>query len=214
MTPRDFILAHTAPSTAPLCPEIRLYLATEVTPLWQATEDYLAAHNLAPPYWAFPWVGGQALARHVLDNPDLVAGKRVLDFAAGCGIGAIATVMAGADRTEAAEIDGMAIAAIALNAETNGVTVEIRAEDVLTQADCPWDLILAGDVCYERTMADAVVTWLRRCAAGGATILLADPGRAYLPKTGLMRVARHEIPCSLEIEGTPSRDVSVYRVVG
>lgn len=214
MTPRDFILAHTAATSPPACPEMRLHLATEITPMWQATEDYLDRHNVPPPYWAFPWIGGQALARHILDNPELVRGKAVLDFASGSGLVGIAAKLAGAASVLATDIDGVALAAIRLNAEENGVEVTASDEDVLDREDCPWDLIVAGDVCYEKPMAEKVFAWLRRCSAAGAKALMADPGRAYLPKTGLMRLATMDVPCSLELEDKPSREVSVYQIVG
>ena len=209
-----FIVANTQLAATQACPEIRLHLATEITPLWQATEDLLRRTNLAPPYWAFAWVGGQALARYILDQPELVAGRRVLDFAAGCGIAAIAAAIAGAQSAEAAEIDPMAMAAIGLNAQANGVAVGLTDRDPLDGDGEDWDLILAGDVCYERPMAETVFAWLRRAAAGGATVLMADPGRAYLPATGLLRVAGYTVPCSLDLEDRTSRDVTIYRIVG
>jgi len=209
-----FIRANTVLSQPPVCPEITLYLATEITPLWEATEAFLAEKNLPPPFWAFAWVGGQALSRYVLDNPELVAGKRVLDFAAGCGMTAIAAALCGAARSEAAEIDAVAAASITVNAEVNGVQVEVLLDDVLERTDCPWDVVMAGDVCYERPMAEKVFAWLRRCAAAGAVVLLADPGRDYLPTTGLMKVAGYTIPTSLELENRTSRDAVVYRIVG
>jgi len=209
-----FILANTQLTEPPACPEIRLHLATEVTPLWQATEDLLQKSNLAPPYWAFAWVGGQALARYILDQPAVVAGRRVLDFAAGCGVAAIAAAIAGAQSVEAAEIDPMAMTAIGLNARANGVTVGLTSRDPLAGDGEDWDLILAGDVCYERPMAEKVFAWLRRAAAGGATVLMADPGRAYLPATGLLKVAAYTVPCSLDLEDRTSREVTVYRIVG
>jgi len=211
---RQFILAHTAPSRPPACPELALHLASEITPLWQATEAFLEQQNLAPPYWAFPWVGGQALARHILDNPELVKGRRVLDFAAGCGIVAIAAARSGAQSVLAAEIDPMALAAIALNAANNGVDVALTGENVLERPDCPWDVVVAGDVCYERPMAEKVFAWMRRCAREGAKVLMADPGRAYLPKTGLMRLGQMNVACSLELEDRESREVGIYQIVG
>ena len=182
--------------------------------MWQATETYLDRHNVPPPYWAFPWVGGQALARHILDNPDLVRGKAILDFASGSGLVGIAAKLAGATSVLATDIDGVALAAMNLNAEINGVEITVSDEDVLDRADCPWDLIVAGDVCYEKPMAEKVFAWLRRCSAGGATALMADPGRAYLPKTGLMRLAEMTVPCSLELEDKTSREVGIYQIVG
>ena len=209
---RAFIRSHTIIGCPPACPEIRLHLATEITPLWLASETYLEENNIPPPYWAFAWVGGQALSRYILDTPVLVAGKRVLDFAAGCGMTAIAAAQRGAARVEAAEIDAFAMASIALNAAINDVVIDILNDDVLDREDCPWDVVLAGDVCYERPMAERVFAWMRRCAAAGADVLLADPGRAYLPKTGLEAVARHAVPTPLELEDRTSRDTTVWRM--
>ena len=208
--PAAFIRAHTAPGCAPLVPELLLHLATEITPLWQATEDWLAARDLAPPFWAFAWPGGQALARHVLDHPALVAGRRVLDFAAGGGIAAIACARAGAARVEAAEIDPLALAAIGLNAALNGVTVQAAEGDVIDGAG-RWDLILCGDVCYEAPMTARILPWLR-ARARGATVLLADPGRAYLPRGGLAPLARYVVPTTRELEDREEREVTLYRL--
>jgi predicted nicotinamide N-methyase len=213
--PAEFIRAHTAPGRAPLVPELLLYLATEITPLWQATEDWLAARDLAPPFWAFAWPGGQALARHVLDHPALVAGRRVLDFAAGGGIAAIACARAGAALVEAAEIDPLAFAAIGLNAALNGVTVHAAQGDVIDgdviAGAGRWDLILCGDVCYEAPMTARILPWLR-ARARTATVLLADPGRAYLPRAGLARLARYAVPTTRELEDREQREVTLYRL--
>lgn len=214
MTPAQFIQAHTAVSSPPACPELRLYLASEVTPLWEATEAYLEKNNVPPPYWAFPWVGGQALARHILDNPALVAGKSVLDFASGSGLVGIAAKMAGAAEVLATDIDKVALAAIELNMRENGVSIEVSDRNVLDEEDCPWDVIVAGDVCYEKPMAEKTFAWLRRCSAKGAKALMADPGRAYLPKTGLMRLVQLTVACSLDLEDQTSRDVGIYQIVG
>jgi len=214
LTPAEFILAHTAVSSPPACPELRLHLASEVTPLWEATEAYLAQNNVPPPYWAFPWVGGQALARHILDNPALVAGKSVLDFASGSGLVGIAAKMAGAAQVLATDIDKVALASIELNMAENGVEIDFSDENVLDDQYCPWDVIVAGDVCYEKPMAEKTFAWLRRCSAQGAKALMADPGRAYLPKTGLMRLARITVACSLDLEDKTSRDVGIYQIVG
>ena len=207
--PEQFITTHTHPGTAPLVPEIRLYLASEITPIWQATETWLAEHNIAPPFWAFAWPGSQALARHVLDHPQTVAGKRVLDFAAGGGLAAIACALAGAASVEAAEIDPLADAAIAVNAALNGVAVCV-AGDVVGQ-DCRWDLILCGDVCYEAPMTGHILPWLRRMAAS-AEVWMADPGRAYLPKAGMDGFARFTVPTTRELEDRDRREVVLYRV--
>ncbi len=209
LSPRDFILAETVIATPPLVPEIRLHLASDVVPLWQATEANLTERGLPPPYWAFAWPGGQALARHLLDHPDLIRGRRVLDFAAGSGLAAIAASKAGAASVAAAEIDRFAIAAIGLNARLNAVSLEMIEADILGQA-CGWDVILAGDVCYERPMAERVGQWFDRLAAGGTRVLMGDPGRNYLPSTGLREIARYQVPTSLDLEDRVSRETIVW----
>jgi predicted nicotinamide N-methyase len=205
-----FVSAHTALDRAPLVPEICLHLATEITPIWQATEPWLAEHNVEPPFWAFAWPGGQALARHVLDHPSCVTGLRVLDFAAGGGIAAIACALAGAASVDAAEIDPLARAAIALNAAANRVSVALPGSDIVGM-DCRWDLILCGDVCYEAPMTTHIVPWLRRMA-GHAEVWLADPGRAYLPRDGLTAFAGYRVPTTLELEDSIERQVTLYRL--
>lgn len=207
-----FIRAWTVLAPPPLCPELRLHLAGPVTPLWEATEKTLEREGLPPPYWAFAWPGGQALARHLLDNKNTVAGKRVLDFAAGCGIAGIAAARAGARHVVASDLDEFARAAIALNAGLNGVAVEASETDFTSGGAAEFDVILAGDVCYERPMAKRVWPWLQAQAARGAGILLADPGRAYLPKEGLREIARYPVPTSLELEDRAERWTVVYRV--
>ena len=195
---RAFIEAHTRPGRAPLVPEVVLQLADEVTGIWQATEDWLAARDVAPPFWAFAWPGSQVLARHVLDNPEMVQGLRVLDFAAGGGLAAIACVMAGAASVEAAEIDPLAAEAVRMNAAANGVAVQVTCGDVVGSA-CRWDVILCGDVCYEAPMTRHILPWLQRMAREGS-VWMADPGRAYLPADGMVEVARYEVPTTLELE--------------
>lgn len=212
MTPEEFVRAHTAIGHAPLVPEIALHLASEITPIWQATEDWLKARNIEPPFWAFAWPGGQATARLLLDEPARVAGKRVLDFAAGCGIAAIGAARSGAALAEAAEIDPLALAAVRLNAALNGVRVETPEGDVVG-SPCRWDVILAGDVCYEAPMTAHILPWLRAMAAAGAEVLLADPGRAYLPRDGLQPLGHHVVPTTLELEDRTARDVTLYRLL-
>jgi predicted nicotinamide N-methyase len=204
-----FVRANTLPGRAPLVPEIALYLASEMTPIWQATEDWLGAKNVEPPFWAFAWPGGQALARHVLDRPELVAGRRVLDFAAGCGIAAIACALAGAAVVEAADIDPVAAAAMRLNAELNGARVTVVADVI--GAECRWDLIVCGDVCYEAPMTRRILPWLHRLA-GSAEVWLADPGRAYLPQEGLRAFAEYKVPTALELEDRLERAVTLFRL--
>lgn len=213
LSPPDFVRDNTTLTTAPLLPEITLHLATEVTPLWMATEETLAEKNLPPPYWAFAWPGGQAVARLLLDRPDLVAGKSVLDFAAGTGIVGIAAMKAGAARVQACEIDRFALAAISLNAEANGVEVKPVSVDLIGR-DLPGiDIVLAGDVCYEKPMADKVTAWLRRIAATGTLVLLGDPGRAYVPTSGLEKVATYTVPTSLELEDRETRETVIWRLL-
>ena len=205
-----FIRANTVLGTAPLVPEISLHLASEITPIWQATENWMHARGVDPPYWAFAWPGGQALARHVLDNPGVVAGKRVLDFAAGGGIAAIACALAGAASVEAADIDDLACAAIRLNAAANHAGVNMTEADVVGTA-CRWDLILCGDVCYEAPMTGHILPWLREMARV-VEVWIADPGRAYLPNAGLSEIARYRVPTSLELEDRAEREVVLYRL--
>jgi len=211
LTAADFVRENTRPGRAPLVPEIVLQLASEITPIWQATEDWLAARNVAPPFWAFAWPGGQALARHVLDAPAAVAGRRVLDFAAGCGIAAIACAQAGAASVEAAEIDPLAIAAIGLNAAANGVAVQAAVGDVVGAA-CRWDLILCGDICYEAPMTGHVLPWLRAMAAG-CEVWLADPARGYQPRDGLALIGDYTVPTTRELEDRTERAVTLFRLL-
>ena len=209
--PEDFIRANTAIARAPLVPEIALYLATEITPVWQATEEWLRQTGIEPPFWAFAWPGSQALARTILDAPAAVAGKRVLDFAAGCGLAAIAAIQAGAALAEVAEIDPLAIAASRLNAALNGVTLTLAEGDVVGAA-CRWDIIMAGDVCYEAPMTAHILPWLRAMAAAGAEVWIADPGRAYLPRDGLSPIGIRHVPTSLELEDRAERIVTIARL--
>jgi predicted nicotinamide N-methyase len=212
-SPAAFILAQTQPGTTALVPEITLRLAHAALPLWHATEETLAQTGLPPPYWAFAWPGGQALARLLLDRPHLVRGRDVLDFAAGGGIAAIAACKAGARRVDAAEIDAFARAALALNAEANAVQIAVRGDDLLADdTQVAADLILAGDVCYEQPMATRAVAWLRRRVTAGARVLLADPGRAYFPQTGVRELARYDVPTSLDLEDRPLRSTGVYEL--
>ncbi len=210
----SFIRANTAIEAPPLVPEIRLHLAGEITPLWQATEALLAREQLPPPYWAFAWAGGQALARHVLDHPALVRGKSVLDFGAGAGLLALAAARAGATEAVAAEIDPFATAAIGLNAALNRLDVAVESADVIDRFPVPWQVVLAGDMCYERPLAERLTHWLRRLAGTGVLVLLGDPGRAYLPREGLEELARYRVPTPLDLEDRPMRESVVWRMVG
>jgi predicted nicotinamide N-methyase len=210
--PEAFVVAHTAIAHPALVPEIPLYLATEITPIWQATEAWLGEQGIEPPFWAFAWPGSQALARWVLDERSRVAGRRVLDFAAGGGLAAIAAARAGAALVEAAEIDPLAHAATRLNARLNGVSVLEAPGDVVGTPN-RWDTVLAGDVCYEAPMTRHILPWLRSLAAAGAEVILADPGRAYVPSEGLAPVARFRVPVTRELEDRDEREVVLSRLL-
>jgi len=213
--PEGFIRANTALETPAMVPEFRLWLATEYVPIWQATESWLEAQNVDPPYWAFCWPGGQAVARYLLDNPQLVAGKRVVDFAAGSGVSSMAAAKAGAASVLANDIDELSLIAARLNAEANGLTVDTSSADWLAGADgAPeTDVVIAGDVCYEREMSVRALTWLRGHAARGRLVLLGDPGRNYFSAQGLVECARYEIPTSLQLENRGMRETVVWRVL-
>jgi len=213
LDPALFVRRNTAITPLPLVPEISLYLAAEITPIWQATEETLARSALPPPFWAFAWVGGQALARYLLDHPAQVAGRSVLDFGAGSGIVAIAAAKAGAASVLAAEIDHFAAAAIDANAALNDVAIAVKTMDLLDTIDPRWEVVTAGDVCYERPMADRVMGWLRGLAARGTLVLLGDPGRAYLPSEGLVERAHYLVPTSRELEDRDTRDAIVWQVL-
>jgi predicted nicotinamide N-methyase len=212
VTPEAFIRANTQLLAPPHTPEIRLHLATELVPIWQKTEEELAAIGVPPPFWAFAWAGGQALARYLLDHGDSVRGRRVLDFASGSGLSAIAAAKAGARHVLATEIDPFAIAAIGLNAAVNGVAVEATLEDVIGR-DEGWDTVLAGDVCYEREMSARVFAWLRQLAARGALVLMGDPGRNYLPSSNLVEIAVYDVQTTRELEDREVRRTKVWQIL-
>ncbi|MGI6246189.1 MAG: class I SAM-dependent methyltransferase [Pseudochelatococcus sp.] len=205
-----FIRTHTRLLPVPHAPEISLFVADEATALWQKTEDELGAIGLPPPFWAFAWAGGQALARYVLDHPGDVANRRVLDFASGSGLVAIAAAKAGAAHVEAADIDPFAISAIRINALANNIRVTPRADDVIGK-DEHWDVVLAGDICYERTLAEAVFAWLLRLQRRGARVLIGDPGRSYLPKDRLECLATYRVPVTRALEDAEIKTSHVWR---
>jgi predicted nicotinamide N-methyase len=207
-----FIRTNTNLLSPPLVPEVRLHLAEESLPIWQKTEEQLGEEGLPPPFWAFAWAGGQALARHVLDHPETVAGKRVVDLAAGSGLVAIAAMRAGAASTVAAEIDAFAVDAIRLNAAANGVAVEAIERDLLDDGIPAADVILVGDLFYEKQLADRALGWLHRCEAGGLNVLIGDPGRSYLPREALAIVARYEVPVTRELEDEEIKRTAVWRL--
>jgi predicted nicotinamide N-methyase len=211
-----FVRAQTRLRPVPHVPEIFLYLADEAVPLWQKTEEELGAIGVPPPFWAFAWAGGQALARYVLDAAKVVAGRRVLDLASGSGLVAIAAARAGAAPVIAAEIDAFAASAILLNAEANGVHVEVLVDDLLEHVPrAPrYDVILAGDLFYERTTAERALTFLARHAALGCRILIGDPGRAYLPKDRLTQLCEYRIPVTRELEDQEIKRTAVWELRG
>jgi len=208
----DFIRANTALVSPPLVPEIKLHLATEVVPLWQLTEEELAAHGIPPPYWAFAWAGGQALSRYVLDHPEIVLGKSVLDFGSGSGLVAIAAAKAGAERVMAADIDDFAQAAIKLNAAANAQIVSTTTADLIG-SDGNWRVILVGDMCYERPLAERLLAWLSDRARHGARILLGDPGRSYFPKGGVDKLETYRVQTMRDLEDREIRETGVYRLL-
>ena len=207
---RALVRRRTTLQSPPAVPELRLHLADDITGTWLDVEREIGAGELPPPFWAFAWVGGQALARHLLDTPTEVAGLRVLDLATGSGLCALAAARAGAAHVLAVDVDPVAGAAVAVNAEVNGLAVAFLQED-LTQGPVPdVDVVLAGDVCYDREMTDRVLPWLRRAAAAGVRVLLGDPGRHYLPQQGLRRLATSDVPTTRDLEGVELRRVHVY----
>ena len=189
---KAFILANTALIAPPHVPEIRLHLAEESHALWLKTEEELAEIGLPPPFWAFAWAGGQGLARYILDHPETVRGKSVLDFATGSGLVAIAAARAGAKAVTACDIDPFCADALALNADANAVAVAFAADDLIGM-DEGWDAVLAGDVFYAKDFADALLPWFERLTARGATVLVGDPGRSYLPKDALDQIAEEQV---------------------
>ena len=207
---RGFVVANTRLMSPPLTPEIRLWLADEAVPIWRKTEDELGAMGLPPPYWAFAWAGGQALARYILDNRALVGGKRVLDFASGSGLVAIAAALAGASATEAFDIDAFAVAAIEVNAAQNEAAVLARLENLIG-AEEGWDVVLAGDVAYERDMAAETTGWLASLARRGANVLVGDPCRTYLALDRLESVAEYRVAVTRELEDSEIKRTGVFR---
>ena len=211
--PVAFIRANTVLHEPPLIPEVKLHLASEIVPIWQMTEEELAQNGLPPPFWAFAWAGGQALSRYILDHPDVVRGLRVLDFGSGSGLIAIAAMKAGARSVLAADIDAFAVASIRLNAEVNDVSVHVTGDNLVGAPNGGWDIILIGDMCYERPLAESIEIWVRGLVADGATALIGDPGRTYLPKTGLEKLISYAVKTTRELEDTDVRNTSVWKIV-
>lgn len=211
-TAEAFVLGATRLTAAPYVPEVRLHLADDAFALWQATEDEVGREGLPPPFWGFAWAGGQALARYLLDHPELVGGRTVLDLAAGSGLVAIAAARAGAARVTAVEVDRFAVAAIALNARANGVAVTALHDDVLDRAPAAAEVVLAGDVFYEKAMADRMLPCLQRARAAGADVLVGDPQRAYLPRDRLAELAVYDVPVPAALEDAEVKRTTVWRL--
>ncbi len=216
--PESFVREHTEVAVVPLLPEIRLRQANAAFLVWETTERDLAARGMGIPFWAFPWPGGIAVARYLLDQPEVVAGRRVLDLGSGSGLVAIAAALAGADHVVANDIDPLAVAAVELNAAVNNVTVEALGADLTRDAEHPAvidaEVVIAGDIAYDQTMSEGVFNLVRRFASRGVEVLVGDPGRAHLPSSGLTELASYEVPVSRALEVADVKRATVWRVTG
>jgi len=210
---RELVLSSTVVRPAPYVPEVRLHLAEDVTLLWQRLERDLDRTGTEPPYWSSAWAGGQAVARYVLDNPEVVAGRRVLDLASGSGLCAIASALAGAGQVTASEVDEISVSAIEVNAAVNGVSISAVLRDFVAGEPPDVDVVLAGDVCYERRMAERILDWLSRCRRRGVEVVLGDPGRAFLPESGLLELGRYEIAGDPMLENAGVRHARAFTFV-
>jgi predicted nicotinamide N-methyase len=208
--PERFILANTEIMAPPHVPEIRLHLASEVHDLWLKTEEDLAEIGLPPPFWAFAWAGGQGLARHILDHPDLVAGKRVVDFATGSGLVAIAAAKAGAAHVLAVDIDRFVETALRLNARENAVEIDFSAVNIIGQV-LDVDVLLAGDVFYDKSFAELLVPWFADLTARGASVIVGDPGRAYCPQNRMQSLGTYQVPVTRVLEDSEVKKTTVWR---
>ncbi|MFJ9607414.1 class I SAM-dependent methyltransferase [Kitasatospora sp. NPDC101176] len=207
-----FVRSATELKPVPFVPEVRLHMAEDAIALWETTERARGEVGLPPPFWAFAWAGGVAVSRHLLDHPELVAGRTVLDVAAGSGVVGVAAALCGARSVYAAEIDAYAVAAIGLNARANGVRVEAALVDLVDGDGAPADVVLAGDVFYEREMAARFLPFLERAAARGATVVVGDPGRAYLPRDRFTALADYRVPVVADLEDTAVKTTTVWRL--
>lgn len=211
--PAAFILRETEVLEPPLVPEVRLHLASDCLPLWELTEEELMEQGLPPPFWAFAWAGGQAVSRYILDHPEIVKGKRVLDFGSGSGLCGIAAMKAGAASVLAADIDVFAVQAIAFNAKENGVPLSVTQDDLVGVMDESWEVILVGDMCYEQPLAGRIETWLRALIAKGADVLIGDPGRTYLPKQNIEKLISYSVKTDRRLEDADVKHTAVWRLV-
>jgi len=208
------IVANTVQTSPPLCPELTLRLITPGSRLFRATEADAERAGLPWPFWAFAWPGGQAVARYLLDHPAQVEGKSVLDFGAGCGIGAIAAALAGARRVLAADIDPRAVAAIAVNAELNGVALETTERDLIGDTVDEWDLILAGDMYYDAEESRRTSGWLHAAARRGVRGWIGDPARGFFDEAGTRALATYQAPADNDADGTRRVATTVYELQG
>lgn len=209
---RDLVLSRTALSAPPLVPELRLHLADDMDAAWAGLQAELDDGDLPPPFWAFAWLGGQAVARHVLDTPSLVAGRTVLDLATGSGLCALAARRAGAATVTAVDVDPYAVVAVRLNATANDLQVDVLAGDLLDGPPPEVDVVLAGDVFYDAAMSERVQPWLLAAHAAGSLVLVGDPGRHYLPRALMAEVGEYDIPTTRELEGVELKRVRVYEL--
>ncbi|MCV0426141.1 MAG: methyltransferase [Roseibium sp.] len=210
--PAEFIRRETKVKPVPHAEEILLHVADEAMDMWLKTEEELGELGLAPPFWAFAWAGGQGLARYILDTPELVAGKRVLDFACGSGLVGIAAMKAGAASCHAVDIDPFALTAAELNAALNGVVLSFETADITAAALPEADMVFCGDVFYDRVMADSVLCFLDRLQDRNIEILIGDPGRSYLPKSRLTELATYSVPVVGALEDNEIKRTGVFRV--
>ena len=205
-----FVRANTRLTSPSLVPELKLHLADEALPLWHKTEEELSQEGLPPPFWAFAWAGGQALARHLLDEPSLARGRAVLDVGSGGGVVAIAAALCGASRMVANEVDPFAHAALAMNAAANAIAVELEPEDLLGTDPEGFELVLAGDLFYERPLAERALAFLRRTRAKGARVLIGDPGRSYLPRQSLVALGVYQVAVPRALEDADVKRTTVW----
>lgn len=209
---RAFIRANTKLMSPPLVPEIRLHIAEESLPIWRRTEEELGEMNLPPPYWAFAWAGGQALARHILDHPEIVAGRSVIDLGCGCGLAAIAAALSDARDVLAADIDRIALAAARMNADANATSLRTTSEDLLAGEPSPVDVLLVGDLFYERGLAERTLAYARKASRNGALVLSGDPQRSYFPKDTFAAVREFRVPVTRELEDSEIKRTCVWKL--
>lgn len=211
--PDEFIVTQTRLTSSPLVPEIQLHQASEDLPIWEMSEEELADHGIPSPFWAFAWAGGQAIARYLLDKPEYAQGKRILDFGAGSGIIAISALKAGAASALAADIDPFATSACYLNAKANNVELIATTDNLIGSPNAGWDLVLVGDMCYEQPLAGQIEDWLRGLVAQGTDVLIGDPGRTYLPKSGMEKQATYRVQTSRALEDLDVGSTKVWKLL-